>query len=951
MRQLRVDTFFMIGSIVSHYRIVEKLGGGGMGVVYEAKDLRLGRHVAIKFLPGDMAADPDALKRFEREARTASALNHPHICTVHDVGEEQGKPFIVMELMKGQTLREHITGKPLPVERILTLGLQIADALEAAHGAGVVHRDIKPANIFVNERGEAKVLDFGLAKPSLEGSARAGLADALTVTSFEQVSTPGAAVGTVAYMSPEQVRGAELDPRSDLFAFGAVLYEMATGTVPFQGDTLGVIFDAILNREPRAPGLLNPELPPELEQIIGRALQKDPDLRYQSAAEISADLLHVRQHTSVAGQGPRKNREVGFFLRHRNLAAIAALAIVAAIPLFFFVRPRAKGLTVRDEILVADFVNTTGEEIFDDNLKTAVVVKLGESPFLNTVSEMRVNEILRLMQVPAKERLAGAVAREACQRLNVKAVLNSSIARLGTEYVITLEALDCRTGETLAREQALADEQDSVLKSLGLAIAKLRGSLGESVKSVQRFDTPLAAVTTSSLEALKAFSLGYREQSSTNFADAIRLYDRAVELDPQFALAFQRLGVCYWNMRERGRAAAYFSKAFELRERASEREKYAIMVEYYDTVTGDLDKEITTCQLYKESYPRDFLPCNALGLIYFDLGWPDKALPEFIKAMEIAPRAVPIINTENTLIVLGRYDEAAAFIERNMREGRPEVTSSPRAWRLFQLAFIRGDRAGIAQWTQKVRGTPGESTMVAQEAQAQAFGGELRQARTKYRDAVKLARMQNSNERANNWLENLALVEAEFGNAAQARGIIREIRNPSGLGAFVLAHVGDAAAAQSIAGEIARRSPLGTRAQRIELPLIHAAIAFQRGEATDALDALQPAGDYDLSAPWQIDFPYVGCPIVPYVRGYAQLRRGDGAEAAASFQKILDHRGSFATSPLFPLAYVGLARARAVARDTAGSRKAYEQFFSIWKDADPDIPIYQQAKAEYASLK
>jgi tetratricopeptide (TPR) repeat protein len=404
-------------------------------------------------------------------------------------------------------------------------------------------------------------------------------------------------------------------------------------------------------------------------------------------------------------------------------------------------------------------------------------------------------------------------------------------------------------------------------------------------------------------------------------------------------------------MRERDRAAACFSKAFELRERASEREKYAIMAEYYDTVTGELDKEITTCQLYKESYPRDFLPYNCLGLIYFDLGWPDKALPEFLKAIEIVPRRVPILNAENTLIILGRYDEAAAFIERNMKQGMPDVTTFPRASRLYQLAFIRGDRTGMAQWAQKGRGTPGESTMIAQQAQVKAFGGELRQARTQYREAVKLARVQSSNERANNWLENLALVEAEFGNAAQAQGILREIRNPSGLGAFVLAQVGDAAAAQSISGEIARRSPLGTRVQRIELPLIRAAIALQRGDATNALDALQPAVEHDLSAPWQIDFPYVGCPIVPYVRGNAHLRRGDGAEAVADFQKILDHRGSFAISPLYPLAYVGLARARALTGDTAGGRKAYEQFFSIWKGADPDIPIYQQAKAEYANLQ
>jgi len=626
-------------------------------------------------------------------------------------------------------------------------------------------------------------------------------------------------------------------------------------------------------------------------------------------------------------------------------AAVAALIIIASAGLFFS-RRRAPVLTEKDEILLADFVNTTGEGMFDLTLKTAIAVKLGESPFLNTVSDARVRDTLHLMQKPAEEKLVGEVAREACQRLNVKAVLNSSIARLGSEYVITLEALNCRTGEVLAREQVQARGQDAVLNSLGQATSKLRKGLGESIRSVQRFDTPLDEATTPSLEALKAFSLGWQQHIRFNNPEAARFYQRALELDPQFATAYHWLGVSYWNMRERDRAAAYFSKAFELQERASERERYAIMTDYYEDVTGELDKEITTLQLSQQSYPRYFIPYNYLGYLYEQLGWPDKALPEYLKAMEVAPTAVaPHTNAAECLILLGHYDEAAKLLQGAMSRG---VSSDNWYSLLYAIAFVRGDRAAMERWAEAAPRS--EPRIVYQQAQAKAFAGQLRQARPLYREAVKLALTADARQRADNWLENQSLVEAEFGNAVEARAILGEVGNRSGLAAIVLAQVGDTAGAQSISDEIAKRWPVGTLAQKIRLPLIRAAIAVQRGEGAEAIEALRPAIAYDLAPPWPIDYPVVGYPMILYLRGQAHLHNGDSAAAATAFQRMLDHRGFAVTSPIYPLAYVGLARARALAGDKATARKAYEQFFSIWKDADPDIPILRQAKAEYAKL-
>jgi serine/threonine protein kinase/tetratricopeptide (TPR) repeat protein len=958
----------MIGQTLGHYQILAKIGEGGMGVVYKARDEHLQREVAIKVLPAGTLGDEAARKRFRKEALALSKLNHPNIATIYDFDTEQDVDFLVMEYIPGITLSDKLAAGPLSEKEVLRLGVQLAEGLSAAQDQGVVHRDLKPGNLRLTPDGRLKILDFGLAKLRRPVRESAGT---------ETLSETQTLAGTLPYMAPEQLLGGEIDARTDIHAAGSVLYEMATGQRPFAEVESNQLIGAILRRLPRSPSALNPRLSPELERIIGKCLEKEPENRYQSSKELAIDLRRLLTPSTVkVAEVPGAGRK-----RWKLLVPAALVLLAAAIGGMFYFRSRQAltRLTDKDTIVLSDFNNKTGDSVFDDTLKQGLSVQLEQSPFLALVSERKVNETLKLMGRPAGDRLTPEVTREVCQRTGSKAMLTGSIAGLGIQYVIGLKAVNCNTGDVLAEAQEQAASKETVLKALDAAAVSLRSKLGESLSSVEKYATPVEEATTPSLEALKAYSLALKTCYAKGNTSALPFFKRAVDLDPNLAMAYVWMSIVYGDLNEIGRAAENIRKAYDLREKVSERERFFIEGSYYLSATGELEKAAQTYELCQQTYPRDAQSYRSGGFISALLGNYEKALEQFRAGMRLEPNsAICYIQLGFAYMVFNRLDEAeAVYKQAKERKLEHELLLQ----NLYCLAFLKGDAAQMAQMVSAAMGKPGtEDLLLATQADTEGWYGKLKDAHELTGRAMDSARHNDAKESAAAYQAEAALREVESGNREQARVEAHAAlklapnRDVRVIAALALARASDTAGAEKLAAELDKTFPLDTRVQRYWLPTIRAAVALERKNPNQAIELLKVASTIELGLP-TASLTVILCPV--YLRGEAYLMLHDGNRAAAEFQKFIDHRGLVFNFPWGALARLGLARAYALEASTGGTavpavrnhasttgetpvpqpdalakaRAAYQDFLTLWKDADPDIPILISAKSEYSKLK
>jgi serine/threonine protein kinase/Tfp pilus assembly protein PilF len=981
---------------ISRYRILEKIGAGGMGEVYLAEDSKLGRRVALKILAEEYTQNRDRLSRFDQEAYAASALNHPNILTIYEMGDEGGRHFIATEFIDGVTLRKRLSGSPMELSEVLDVAIQIAGALEEAHAANIVHRDIKPENIMIRRNGHVKVLDFGLAKLTERPSSPETDTEAVTRAMVQ--TDAGVVMGTSQYMSPEQARGKQVDARTDIWSLGVVLYEMAAGRAPFTGETKTDVIVAIAKTDPMPIARFAPTLPAEFEWIVLKALRKDVDERYQTIKEFESDLKKLKQRiefqselersmapdrltgalgafadteipaplrplsttsvpmtaqppSTISSAATRQSSAeylVSEIKRHKKSTVVVgiALVLVAVTAAYFAFGRKHVSLTDKDTILLADFTNTTGETVFDNTLKQALAAQLGQSPFLDVFPEDRVRETLRYMDRSPDDRLTREVAKDICERQGVKAMLLGSISSIGSRYMVSLEAVNSHTSETIAQEHFEVEGKEQVLKSLGPAASRLREALGEELSSIQKFDAPIEQVTTSKLEALQAYSFGFQYHSDGKYREAIPFYKHAIELDQNFASAFARLAYCYNNTRQNELSRAASKKAYELRDRASEREKLYIASSYFGGVTGEWDKQIETLEVWQRTFPRDWTPFNLLANRYTQVGPFEKAITNGQDAVRLNPKAAgSYVNLAIGYMGLNRFDEARNFLQQALAQ-KLETTNLHA--RLYQIAFLKSDAAGMKEQLDWAAGKTDEYLAQNWQAQAAAFSGQLENANHFADRAVDLAQGKSDlKEAAAQMLLQKANRNATLGNCAAISEMVRNGLALSREQAYLieagaaLAACNQAGAAQPLIDELAKNFPQDTLVNTVWLPAMKAQLELNRGNAPAAIDLLDGSRRYEVYG----DF------WPQYVRGMAYLKMKNAAQATAEFQTIVSHRGWYPLSPLYPLAYVGLARAAALNNDAPTARKAYQDFFALWKDADASIPILVEAHKEYDKLK
>ncbi len=938
----------LIGRTVSHYRVLGIIGGGGMGVVYRAEDLKLGRAVALKFLPEELGSDPLALERFSREARSASSLDHVNICSIHEFGEHDGHPFIVMQLLEGQTLRDRLMASqgPLPLAELLDIAIQVSHGLQTAHDKGIIHRDIKPANIFLTRKGVCKVLDFGLAKlleAEEEAVAVAGASSGASssVPLGFTLSRTGSTMGTAGYMSPEQVRGEKLDARSDLFSFGLVLYEMATGHRAFGGDTAAVVQTAILQAAAVPVQELNPALPSRLIAIIDKSLQKDREARYQTVAELLAELQDLELET-------KPSRPSRFWPHHKAWVGAGTLAVLGIVGVLLYWRSHraAPNFGQRGTVVISDFVNTTGEAVFDGSLRQAVALQMGQSPYLNVLPDNKLRATLQQMEKAPGEPLTPEIAAEICLRTHSNAVLAGSIARVDSAYRLILKAQSCQTGDPFEVVGAQAKDQKQVLPALNQAANEMRRRLGESLASVQKFDQPLLEATTTSLAALQELS---KTRAYGTPSENIPYVKRALELDPNFAWAYEQLGASYWNVGEGSLGAQYISKGFALRDKASPRERFQIETAYYSLVTRELEKGEQSAREWALSYPGDWSPHNALSIIYAQAGRPDDAVREIQEVIRLVPEnpgaygnLMEMACAANKLsLAQFAYDQAH---KRNLDS--PYLRESR-----YMLAFLQQDETAMREQLQWAAGKPRtEDVMLQHQADTESYYGRIQRSREVARRAVESAKSADAMEAASQWELRQALAEVELGNYSRAQRLTADAlalsngRDNRIVAALIYARAGDTAKAKSLGDVLNQEFSLDTLLQNVALPSIRAATALQQHKPFQAIEVLGVSGPYEL-AQGGISYIYPA-----YLRGQAYLQTNQPERAVAEFRKLINNPGTVGNFVSGALVHLQLGRAQTSMGETEAARNSYKEFLTLWKDADPDIPIYQQAKAEYAKL-